>query len=161
MGQCRSPSVSPSRQAGGGLAQELSLFQLFQLEGNPFEMHIEHKEEETEDVLASNGVSEARRSALLHQQQQGRKIRPEFDDIYLKCEWHICSGKKGIKKRVKEVGVVFLFLGLMQISVHISIIYCQMWANKLNIHVHMSHFLAFPVLPKPKPRGFRRVHPHP
>lgn len=60
MGQCRSPSVSPSRQAASsaGLAQEeLSLFQLYLLEGNPFEMHIEHKEEETEDVLASNGVS--------------------------------------------------------------------------------------------------------
>lgn len=60
MGQCRSPSVSPSRQAAAstGLAQEeLSLFQLHLLEGNPFEMHIEHKEEETEDVLASNGVS--------------------------------------------------------------------------------------------------------
>ncbi|XP_003969358.2 syndetin isoform X2 [Takifugu rubripes] len=58
MGQCRSPSVSPSRQAASstGLAQEeLSLFQLYLLEGNPFEMHIEHKEEETEDVLASNG----------------------------------------------------------------------------------------------------------
>lgn len=59
MGQCRSPSLSPSRQAAStGLAQEeLSLFQLYLLEGNPFEMHIEHKEEETEDVLASNGVS--------------------------------------------------------------------------------------------------------
>lgn len=60
MGQCRSPSVSPSRQAVSSacLAQdELSLFQQYLQEGNPFEMHTEHKEEETEDVLASNGVS--------------------------------------------------------------------------------------------------------
>lgn len=60
MGQCRSPSVSPSRQAMASSAQvqeELSLFQQYLQEGNPFEMHIEHKEEETEDVLASNGVS--------------------------------------------------------------------------------------------------------
>lgn len=60
MGQCRSPSVSPSRQASsstGPAQDELSLFQLFLREGNPFERHIEHKEEETEDVLASNGVS--------------------------------------------------------------------------------------------------------
>ena len=57
MGQCRSPSLSPSRQAGSGPAEgDLSLFQQFLLEGNPFEMHIENKEEETEDVLASNGV---------------------------------------------------------------------------------------------------------
>lgn len=60
MGQCRSPSVSPSRQAmsSTSLAQEEpSLFQQYLQEGNPFEMHTEHKEEETEDVLASNGVS--------------------------------------------------------------------------------------------------------
>ncbi|XP_047460898.1 syndetin isoform X2 [Mugil cephalus] len=58
MGQCRSPSVSPSRQAtssAGPAQEELSLFQEFLQEGNPFEMHIDHKEEETEDVLASNG----------------------------------------------------------------------------------------------------------
>lgn len=61
MGQCRSPSVSPSKQAASSAAtptqEELSLFQQYVQEGNPFEMHIEHKEEETEDVLASNGVS--------------------------------------------------------------------------------------------------------
>lgn len=59
MGQCRSPSVSPSRQPASSASatqEDLSLFQLYLQEGNPFEMHIEHKEEETEDVLASNGV---------------------------------------------------------------------------------------------------------
>ncbi|MEQ2157702.1 hypothetical protein GOODEAATRI_004461, partial [Goodea atripinnis] len=59
MGQCRSPSVSPSRQAASSVApalEEPSLFQQYHQDGNPFEMHIEHKEEETEDVLASNGV---------------------------------------------------------------------------------------------------------
>lgn len=60
MGQCRSPSVSPSRQAASSSSppqDEQSLFQQYVQEGNPFEMHTEHKEEETEDVLASNGVS--------------------------------------------------------------------------------------------------------
>uniref|UniRef100_A0A3Q1EX54 VPS50 EARP/GARPII complex subunit n=1 Tax=Acanthochromis polyacanthus TaxID=80966 RepID=A0A3Q1EX54_9TELE len=58
MGQCRSPSVSPSRQPASSTSppqEEPSLFQQYLQEGNPFEMHIEHKEEETEDVLASNG----------------------------------------------------------------------------------------------------------
>ncbi|MEQ2291016.1 Syndetin, partial [Ameca splendens] len=58
MGQCRSPSVSPSRQAASSVApalEEPSLFQQYHQDGNPFEMHIELKEEETEDVLASNG----------------------------------------------------------------------------------------------------------
>ncbi|XP_034096722.1 syndetin [Gymnodraco acuticeps] len=57
MGQCRSPSVSPSRQAVSSSSpaqDELSLFQQFLQEGNPFELPTE-KEEETEDVLASNG----------------------------------------------------------------------------------------------------------
>lgn len=60
MGQCRSPSISPSRQSVSSsvpLPEELSLFQLFLQDGNPFEVRVDHKEEETEDVLASNGVS--------------------------------------------------------------------------------------------------------
>lgn len=63
MGHCRSPSMSPSRQAGirssshGPAPDLLSLFQQYVQDGNPFEMHAEHREEETEDVLASNGVS--------------------------------------------------------------------------------------------------------
>ncbi|XP_037549545.1 syndetin [Nematolebias whitei] len=58
MGQCRSPSISPSRQSVSSSVppqEELSLFQLFLQDGNPFEVHIDQKEEETEDVLASNG----------------------------------------------------------------------------------------------------------
>jgi hypothetical protein len=35
----------------------LSLFELFSQEGNPFERHIDNKDEETEDMLASIGVS--------------------------------------------------------------------------------------------------------
>lgn len=53
MGQGRSPSASPSRQTA---EEQRSLFQQYVHEGNPFEMHVEHKEEESEDVLASNGV---------------------------------------------------------------------------------------------------------
>uniref|UniRef100_A0A8B9JWL7 VPS50 subunit of EARP/GARPII complex n=1 Tax=Astyanax mexicanus TaxID=7994 RepID=A0A8B9JWL7_ASTMX len=55
MGQCRSPSVSPSRQPTSSEPVELSLFEQFVQGGNPFEMQIDNKEEETEDVLASNG----------------------------------------------------------------------------------------------------------
>lgn len=72
MGQCRSPSVSPSRQAVSSTSpaqEELSLFKQYLQDGNPFEMHAEHKEEETEDVLASNGVSATAESVvhLFHQ----------------------------------------------------------------------------------------------
>ncbi|KAL0961892.1 hypothetical protein UPYG_G00333020 [Umbra pygmaea] len=54
MAQCRSPSVSPSRQALSGQEGQ-SLFEQFSQEGNPFERHIENKDEDLEDVLASNG----------------------------------------------------------------------------------------------------------
>ncbi|KAK6327847.1 hypothetical protein J4Q44_G00034930 [Coregonus suidteri] len=54
LGQYRSPSVSPNRQVLSSQDQEvLSLFEHFSQEGNPFERHIDN--EETEDVLASNG----------------------------------------------------------------------------------------------------------
>lgn len=57
MGQCRSPSVSPSRQASSSISPaEVSLFEQYLQGGNPFERQIDNKEEETEDVLASNGV---------------------------------------------------------------------------------------------------------
>lgn len=81
MGQCRSASVSPSRQAASsmGLArEELSLFRLFLLEGNPFEMHAEHKEEDTEDVLASNGVSVCITSRAVQKKAQ-HSVRPDSD----------------------------------------------------------------------------------
>ncbi|XP_047663915.1 syndetin isoform X1 [Tachysurus fulvidraco] len=55
MGQCRSPSVSPSRQPASSYSEELSLFAQYDQGGNPFEMQIDNKEEESEDVLASNG----------------------------------------------------------------------------------------------------------
>ncbi|XP_073714379.1 syndetin isoform X1 [Misgurnus anguillicaudatus] len=55
MGQCRSPSVSPSRLPEFTKPEDLSLFEQFLQGGNPFEMQIDNKEEETEDVLASNG----------------------------------------------------------------------------------------------------------
>ncbi|XP_060798737.1 syndetin isoform X1 [Neoarius graeffei] len=55
MGQCRSPSVSPSRQPASSDPDELSLFEQYIQGGNPFEMQIDNKDEESEDVLASNG----------------------------------------------------------------------------------------------------------
>ncbi|XP_036411486.1 syndetin [Megalops cyprinoides] len=55
MGQSRSPSVSPSRQASAANVADTSLFQQYYQGGNPFEMQIDNKEDEAEDVLASNG----------------------------------------------------------------------------------------------------------
>uniref|UniRef100_UPI003AACF482 syndetin n=2 Tax=Centroberyx TaxID=88664 RepID=UPI003AACF482 len=80
MGQCRSPSVSPSRQAvssAGPAQEELSLFQQYLQEGNPFEMHIEHKEEETEDVLASNGYESDELEKSVYQDYDSDSDVPE------------------------------------------------------------------------------------
>ncbi|XP_039978181.1 syndetin isoform X1 [Xiphias gladius] len=80
MGQCRSPSVSPSRQAVSSTAlaqEELLLFQQYLQEGNPFEMHIEHKEEETEDVLASNGYESDELEKSVYQDYDSDSDVPE------------------------------------------------------------------------------------
>lgn len=80
MGQCRSPSVSPSRQAASATSpaqEELSLFQQYLQEGNPFEMHTEHKEEETEDVLASNGYESDELEKSVYQDYDSDSDVPE------------------------------------------------------------------------------------
>ncbi|KAM8766116.1 syndetin isoform 2-T2 [Acanthopagrus schlegelii] len=80
MGQCRSPSVSPSRQAAsstGPAPEQLSLFQQFLQEGNPFEMPAEHREEETEDVLASNGYESDELEKSVYQDYDSDSDVPE------------------------------------------------------------------------------------
>uniref|UniRef100_A0A8C4HDW9 VPS50 EARP/GARPII complex subunit n=1 Tax=Dicentrarchus labrax TaxID=13489 RepID=A0A8C4HDW9_DICLA len=80
MGQCRSPSVSPSRQAVSSTSpaqEEQSLFQQYLQEGNPFEMHAENKEEETEDVLASNGYESDELEKSVYQDYDSDSDVPE------------------------------------------------------------------------------------
>lgn len=57
MAQSRSPTVSPSKQPTLETEGDLTLFEQYYNGGNPFEIQANNKEEETEDVLASNGVS--------------------------------------------------------------------------------------------------------
>ncbi|XP_075900528.1 syndetin isoform X2 [Nelusetta ayraudi] len=83
MGQCRSPSVSPSRQAAAGSSScgppldLLSLFEQYVQDGNPFEMHAEHREEETEDVLASNGYESDELEKSVYQDYDSDSDVPE------------------------------------------------------------------------------------
>lgn len=57
MQQSRSPSVSPSKQyTSSSAAAAGSLFDQYQNGGNPFEQQTDNKDDETEDVLAANGV---------------------------------------------------------------------------------------------------------
>lgn len=56
MEQSRSPSVSPSKQPASTSSKTVTLFEQYCSDGNPFEIQANHKDEETEDVLASNGV---------------------------------------------------------------------------------------------------------
>ncbi|XP_034017409.1 syndetin [Thalassophryne amazonica] len=80
MGQCRSPSLSPSRQVVSStslLQEEQSLFQRYLMEGNPFEMHIENKEEDTDDVLASNGYESDELEKSVYQDYDSDSDVPE------------------------------------------------------------------------------------
>uniref|UniRef100_A0A8C1WK00 VPS50 EARP/GARPII complex subunit n=1 Tax=Cyprinus carpio TaxID=7962 RepID=A0A8C1WK00_CYPCA len=77
MGQCRSPSVSPSRQPESTETVELSLFEQYLQGGNPFEMQIDNKEEETEDVLASNGYESDELEKSVYQDYDSDSDVPE------------------------------------------------------------------------------------
>lgn len=56
MQQSRSPSVSPSKQPASAISTTVTLFEQYCNGGNPFEIQADSKDDETEDVLASNGV---------------------------------------------------------------------------------------------------------
>lgn len=56
MAQSRSPSVSPSKQPSSEIERTVTLFEQYCNGGNPFEIQANNKDDETEDVLASNGV---------------------------------------------------------------------------------------------------------
>lgn len=58
MVQSRSPSVSPSKQPASAISATVTLFEQYCNGGNPFEIQADSKDDETEDVLASNGVWE-------------------------------------------------------------------------------------------------------
>uniref|UniRef100_A0A8C9TVS9 VPS50 subunit of EARP/GARPII complex n=1 Tax=Scleropages formosus TaxID=113540 RepID=A0A8C9TVS9_SCLFO len=77
MGQSRSPSVSPSRQASAANPAEVPLFKQYYQGGNPFEMHIDNKEEETEDVLASNGYESDELDKSIYQDYDSDSDVPE------------------------------------------------------------------------------------
>uniref|UniRef100_A0A8C2IDT7 Syndetin n=1 Tax=Cyprinus carpio TaxID=7962 RepID=A0A8C2IDT7_CYPCA len=77
MGQCRSPSVSPSRQPESTELVELCLFEQYLQGGNPFEMQIDNKEEETEDVLASNGYESDELEKSVYQDYDSDSDVPE------------------------------------------------------------------------------------
>ncbi|XP_010149137.1 PREDICTED: coiled-coil domain-containing protein 132, partial [Eurypyga helias] len=55
MEQSRSPSVSPSKQPASAISTTVTLFEQYSNGGNPFEIQADSKDDETEDVLASNG----------------------------------------------------------------------------------------------------------
>ncbi|XP_012502846.1 PREDICTED: coiled-coil domain-containing protein 132 [Propithecus coquereli] len=64
MEQSRSPSVSPSKQPVSTSSKTVTLFEQYCSGGNPFEIQANHKDEETEDVLASNGETCVSRETL-------------------------------------------------------------------------------------------------
>lgn len=71
MAQSRSPSVSPSKQPASEIERTITLFEQYCNGGNPFEIQANNRDDETEDVLASNGV------------------REHFDELLVLCEtWY-------------------------------------------------------------------------
>ncbi|XP_028926247.1 syndetin isoform X1 [Ornithorhynchus anatinus] len=72
--QPRSPSVSPSRQPAAPLRTPGALFGAG---GNPFEIQANNKDEETEDVLASNGYESDEQEKSAYQEYDSDSDVPE------------------------------------------------------------------------------------
>nr|XP_019585269.1 PREDICTED: syndetin isoform X1 [Rhinolophus sinicus] len=77
MEQSRSPSVSPSKQQTSASSKTVTLFEQYCSGGNPFEIQANHKDEETEDVLASNGYESDEPEKSAYQEYDSDSDVPE------------------------------------------------------------------------------------
>nr|XP_006207697.2 syndetin [Vicugna pacos] len=77
MEQSRSPSVSPSKQPSSASSKTVTLFEQYCSGGNPFEIQANHKDEETEDVLASNGYESDEQEKSAYQEYDSDSDVPE------------------------------------------------------------------------------------
>lgn len=77
MEQSRSPSVSPSKQPVTTSSKTVTLFEQYCSGGNPFEIQANHKDEETEDVLASNGYESDEQEKSAYQEYDSDSDVPE------------------------------------------------------------------------------------
>ncbi|XP_004862740.1 syndetin [Heterocephalus glaber] len=77
MEQSRSPSVSPSKQPVTTSSKTMTLFEQYCSGGNPFEIQANHKDEETEDVLASNGYESDEQEKSAYQEYDSDSDVPE------------------------------------------------------------------------------------
>ncbi|XP_039734024.1 syndetin isoform X8 [Pteropus medius] len=77
MEQSRSPSVSPSKQPASTSSKTVTLFEQYCSGGNPFEIQANHKDEETEDVLASNGYESDEQEKSAYQEYDSDSDVPE------------------------------------------------------------------------------------
>ncbi|GAB1290525.1 Syndetin [Apodemus speciosus] len=75
--QSRSPSVSPSKQPSTTSSKPVTLFEQYCSGGNPFEIQADHKDEETEDVLASNGYESDEQEKSAYQDYDSDSDVPE------------------------------------------------------------------------------------
>lgn len=75
--QSRSPSVSPSKQPSATSSKPVTLFEQYCSGGNPFEIQADHKDEETEDVLASNGYESDEQEKSAYQDYDSDSDVPE------------------------------------------------------------------------------------
>ncbi|XP_029089376.1 syndetin isoform X1 [Monodon monoceros] len=77
MEQSRSPSVSPNKQPSSTSSKMITLFEQYCSGGNPFEIQADHKDEETEDVLASNGYESDEQEKSAYQEYDSDSDVPE------------------------------------------------------------------------------------
>nr|XP_028605912.1 syndetin isoform X2 [Podarcis muralis] len=77
MAQSRSPSVSPSKQPASEIERTITLFEQYCNGGNPFEIQANNRDDETEDVLASNGYESDEQEKSAYQEYDSDSDVPE------------------------------------------------------------------------------------
>uniref|UniRef100_A0A8D2LQ90 VPS50 subunit of EARP/GARPII complex n=1 Tax=Varanus komodoensis TaxID=61221 RepID=A0A8D2LQ90_VARKO len=77
MAQSRSPSVSPSKQPSSEIETTITLFEQYCNVGNPFEIQANNKDDESEDVLASNGYESDEQEKSAYQEYDSDSDVPE------------------------------------------------------------------------------------
>ncbi|XP_038176299.1 syndetin [Arvicola amphibius] len=81
--QSRSPSVSPSKQPLVTTSKPMTLFEQYCSAGNPFEIQANHKDEETEDVLASNGYESDEQERAYQESDSDSDVPEELKQDYV------------------------------------------------------------------------------